>query len=225
MKVMDWELKREEIMKKLTNYLPFIIDLILSLIATIVYSVITEEKEFIAYVQFLVGPVLLLAIQLLNLTKLVRIPILLNYLLMLHLIMALLLGSGFKFYDLIPSWDMILHGYFGFLCSALVFCILLNFNGEKLSLILILVLIFFVTMGAAGMWEICEFTMDSLTGSDTQRIQESIDNGHTPVYDTMMDLIIAIPGILLFYLYILIDKLNKYRITAYLYKDIKRINQ
>lgn len=35
MKVMDWELKREEIMKKLTNYLPFIIDLILSLIATI----------------------------------------------------------------------------------------------------------------------------------------------------------------------------------------------
>lgn len=212
-------------MQKLKNFLPFIIDFVLAIIAIIVYSILIEDKTFITYLQFLVGPFLLLVIQLLNRTKFLHIPNILSYLLMIHLVMALLLGGGFAFYDLIPAWDLILHGYFGFLCSAFVFCILLNFNGEQLSLILILVLIFFVTMGAAGLWEICEFTMDSLTGSDTQRIQESINNGHTPVYDTMLDLIIAIPGILIFYFYLLIDKLNQYRITAYIYKDIRTLKE
>ncbi len=210
----------ERTMKQLKKYIPLGIDLIITFIAIIVYSCLKPERAPLTYVQILVGPMVLGAVLLLNHTRTIHIPTIISYLLMIHLVLALILGSAFNFYDLIPAWDMILHGYFGFLCSVLVFCVLLNYNGEQLKGFFIFVLIFFVTMGVAGLWEIYEFTMDSLLGGDAQRVEESILAGHSPVYDTMMDMIIAVVGIILFYLCMLLDKCRSYRLTRYLYKEI-----
>lgn len=211
----------ERTMKQLKKYIPLGIDLIITFIAIIVYSCLKLERAPLTYVQILVGPMVLGAVLLLNHTRTIHIPTIISYLLMIHLVLALILGSAFNFYDLIPAWDMILHGYFGFLCSVLVFCVLLNYNGEQLKGFFIFVLIFFVTMGVAGLWEIYEFTMDSLLGGDAQRVEESILAGHSPVYDTMMDMIIAVVGIILFYLCMLLDKCRSYRLTRYLYKEIQ----
>lgn len=212
-------------MKKVRDFLPAMLSGVISIIASIIYSVFTKEPKLLTYLQILVGPMILFIIQGLNMTKIIRIPTLLSYLLMLHFFLALILGSAFNFYDRISCWDMILHGYFGFLFSFFVLCILLNYEKERMNPVLLFVIIFFTTMGAAGLWEIWEFTMDSLTNGDTQRIQESIAQGHTPVWDTMMDMIIAIPGILVFYACIGIDKLTGFRFMRYIYRDIKIENK
>ncbi|MDE5545858.1 MAG: hypothetical protein K2I88_00180 [Anaeroplasmataceae bacterium] len=126
------------------------------------------------------------------------------------------------YYDEFACWDMILHGYFGFVCSVFVFIILLNYGCEKMKPILFFAIIFFVTMGTAGLWEIYEFIMDRLLDGDAQRVQESIAQGYTPVYDTMMDMIIAIAGIVGFYIAVGIDKLYKYKCIKYIYQEIKK---
>ena len=54
-------------------------------------------------------------------------------------------------------------------------------------------------MGCAAIWEIFEFVCDALLNGDAQRVMESILMGRTPVYDTMMDIIIAIAGCAVFF--------------------------
>ncbi|MDE6407422.1 MAG: hypothetical protein K2K48_07715 [Anaeroplasmataceae bacterium] len=212
-------------MKNIKEFIPSLLGLILSIIAFVVYVITTEKILPLTCVQIFVVPLLLFIIQGLNWTNKIRIPIVFQYLLCIHLVLALILGSGFDFYDKFSWWDLLLHGYFGFLFSFLVFIILFNYDGEKMKPILFLVIIFFITMGAAGLWEIYEFTMDRLLNGDAQRIQESIAQGHTPVYDTMMDLIIAISGILGFYAILFVDKCHNYRISKYIYKAIKKENK
>lgn len=207
-------------MKRLKEYLPLLIDICITILAVILYATLEENQSGLVYVQIIVAPLLLFAIVLLNKTKLIRIPIVISYLLMIHLVLALVLGSAFNFYDRIACWDMILHGYFGFFFSYLVIAVLLNYKGENMSRGLVLVLVFFVTMGAAGLWEIYEFTLDTLLNGDSQRIEESIMLGLSPVYDTMMDMIIAIAGIGCCYISLGIDKLCNHRFMKYFYDDI-----
>ncbi len=212
-------------MKKIQAFLPCIIGFVISVVAFSVYLATTKEISALLCIQILACPLILIIFPVLNLTKKVRIPIVFSYVLLIHLVLALVLGSGFGFYEKIACWDMILHGYFGFVASFLIFIVLINYNGEKLNSILFFVIIFFITMGLAGLWEIYEFIADRILNGDAQRVEESILQGHTPVYDTMMDMIISISGIIGFYVCIGIDKLCGYRITKYLYKDIKNISK
>jgi hypothetical protein len=208
-------------MKNLKNFIPLIIDVIVTGIVLIVYGVTEKNQEILTYVQILVAPVLLSIATILIHLKIVHIPLIALYLMMVHLILALDLGGAFNFYDWIPSWDMILHGYFGFFFSVIVAFVLLNFGGEHLNKAVFLILIFFITMGAAGLWEIYEFTLDSLFGTDSQRVEESIALGLSPLHDTMMDIIIAIAGIVAFYIGIGIDKLFGFRYSKKLFLEIK----
>ncbi|MCM1131695.1 MAG: hypothetical protein NC310_06560 [Roseburia sp.] len=206
---------------KIKYFLPSILGLVISLLGLIIYILISDEFVVIKCVQMLAVPIILLVLQGLNMTKKIHIPLILHYLLLVHLVMALVLGSGMGYYDKFAWWDMLLHGYFGFVCSAFVFIILLNYDGERMKSILFFVVIFFVTMGTAGLWEIYEFVMDRLLDGDVQRIQESISQGHTPVYDTMMDMIITIVGIGCFYTAVGIDRLRKYSFIRDIYREIK----
>ena len=212
-------------MKKIQAFLPCFIGLGIVIVAFSIYFATAKEISALLCIQILATPLILIIFPLLNLTKKVRIPIVFSYVLLIHLVFALVLGSGFGFYEKVACWDMILHGYFGFVASLLIFILLLNYNGDKLKAIFLFAIIFFVTMGLAGLWEIYEFTADRILGADAQRVEESILQGHTPVYDTMMDMIISISGILGFYVCIGIDKLCGYRFTKYLYNDIKNINK
>ena len=209
-------------MTKIKYFIPSMLGLNISILGLIIYVVISKEVIPLTCVQILIVPILLLLLQVLNMAKKIRIPLVFHYLLLIHLVMALVLGSGMGYYDEFACWDMILHGYFGFVCSTFVFIILLNYGCEKINPILFFAIIFFVTMGVAGLWEIYEFIMDRLLNGDAQRVQESIAQGHTPVYDTMMDMIIAIAGIVGFYIAVGIDKLYKYRGIKYIYKEIKK---
>ena len=137
-------------MKKVRDFIPVILSGLISIISIIIYSALTKERSFLIYLQIFVGPIALMVIPILNKFKIVKIPVVLSYLLLIHFFLALILGSTFGFYDRISCWDMILHGYFGFVFAFLTLCILLNFDGEKLNGVLLFILLFFVTMGAAG---------------------------------------------------------------------------
>ena len=208
-------------MKKIKYFIPSILGLIISMMGIIIYIAISDEVVALICVQMIAVPIILLVLQGLNMTKKIHFPLVCHYLLLIHLVMALVLGSGMGYYDEFACWDMILHGYFGFVCSVFVFVILLNYDGKKIKPILFFTIIFFVTMGVAGLWEIYEFVMDRLLDGDAQRVQESISQGHTPVYDTMMDMIIAIAGIVCFYIAVGIDKLRNYICIGYIYQEIK----
>ena len=140
-----------------------------------------------------------------------------------HLIIALDLGSALKFYDKVSCWDLIAHGYFGFVASFLVLTVLLNFNGDKLKFVLLLGIILFIVIGFGGFWEIIEFICDRVLGGDSQRVQESIDLGHTPVWDTMMDLIVTIPGVLCFWLVMMIDQYSGGKLYNHLLSNSKKL--
>lgn len=213
------------IILKIKRFIPLIIDIIVSIITLIVYSLTSEKLEFLVYLQICIGPIVLLALELLNKTKLIRIPLFVTAIITSHLIIALDLGSALNFYDKIGCWDLIAHGYFGFVASFLVLTVLLNFNGDKLKFILLLGIILFIVIGFGGFWEIIEFTCDAVLDLDSQRIEESIALGHTPVWDTMMDLIITVPGVLSFWLVMMIDQYFGGKLYNHLLLNSKKIEK
>lgn len=189
---------------KLKKLLPLIIDIIISIITLIIY-IVKFDIEVLVFIEILVGPILFLGLYLIDKFSIIKIPLVITYILLSHIVIALNLGSILKFYDLIDCFDLIAHAYFGFVCSALIFTIMLRLDGDKLNLHILLIMILFIVLGIGGIWEIIEFTSDNILGLDSQRVNESISLGHSGVWDTMMDLIITIPGILLFIIIMEID--------------------
>ena len=75
-------------------------------------------------------------------------------------------------------------------------------------------MIFLAVMGLAGLWEVWEYICDRLfVGNDAQNIAGSIASGVSVMTDSMTDIMISIPGVFLFYLLLLIDKITKKNLT------------
>lgn len=79
---------------KIKRWIPLIIDLLVSVVTLVVYSVTSEKLEFLVYLQICIGPIVLLALELLNKTKWIRIPLFVTAIITSHLIIALDLGSA-----------------------------------------------------------------------------------------------------------------------------------
>ncbi len=133
-----------------------------------------------------------------------EIPILLNGLLCSEIILGVCGGSILNLYSYIPIYDLLLHAYFGFVGSIFLYYILLK-TQKELNITLLLFIILMV-LGLAAIWEMCEYTMDTVFSMDTQRVQEALEKGISPVKDTMGDMIITLVGIVIFYLSLYIDK-------------------
>lgn len=103
---------------------------------------------------------------------------------------ALYLGTLFNFYDLIPSWDLILHFSSGLIFTFIAFVIVRNLFltdlPKKKNFILSLVVAIFISCTIACLWEIFEFTCDTLFHSNSQRFIpeiEGIYNGGNSSFD------------------------------------------
>lgn len=118
------------------------------------------------------------------------------------------LGNAFHFYSVISGYDSFLH----FTSSILTCVIALNIlvllkKYDKKSVIFNVLFMVSITMMAAALWEIFEFSMDSLLLIDAQRVKL------TGVKDTMIDMICALTGSLLVsILYIIESKTKKIKI-------------
>lgn len=123
-----------------------------------------------------------------------------------HVICAADLGTALRFYDMWGWWDLFCHGFFGFNAALVVFTILADCKGVKLSPVWMILLAFSAALALGALWEIVEYITDRLFDSDSQRVWESLAEGKSPVADTMEDLMITVAGVAVFALFYFIDR-------------------
>lgn len=104
----------------------------------------------------------------------VEFPTLLEIIILLFIFAAEILGEISAFYIKFPYWDTILHTLNGFLCGAIGFSLVEIINGNKklrfeLSPLFMAVVAFCFSMTIGVIWEIFEFSMDTLYHLDMQK--------------------------------------------------------
>ncbi|TQQ85807.1 hypothetical protein EXD82_00915 [Peptacetobacter hominis] len=116
-----------------------------------------------------------------------------------YICIASILGSGYGFYD-INHYDDFLHILSGILSATAAYDIILYFeNDTTIDKRLAVIMIFMFSMGVASLWEIMEFSMDTVIHTNTQVGGLS---------DTVIDMIDAMIG-------------SIFTISLVLYKKIK----
>lgn len=207
--------------KNHVQWMPFLITVCCAIVTLLIYTLIMTKKNYIVFFQVISATFIPAIFPILSSVTKKGLPVFLNILISVHIVLAVDLGCAMSFYNQFYYWDMLMHGCFGFLASVTFYILLLKWNGENLNRFGFLALIFLSTMGCAAIWEIFEFVFDRILNGDAQRVLESIAMGHTPVYDTMMDIIIANAGIGAFYINLFIDRLCKKKFGKSLYDQVK----
>lgn len=121
----------------------------------------------------------------------VEFPTLLEIFILVFIFAAEILGEISAFYIRFPYWDTILHTLNGFLCAAIGFSLVDIMNGNKklrfeLSPMFMAVVAFCFSMTIGVIWEIFEFSMDSLYHMDMQK-DTVIHSIYTVTLDPMAD--------------------------------------
>lgn len=209
-------------MFKNTKWLPVIINTIAASISLLFYTFThLENINSLIIIQIVVGASIpFLLILLTDLLK-IKFPTIFNMFIVGLVVFAIYLGNGFSIYSLIPFYDKFLHTYFGYICALIILCVLIYYNGDKLSTPLLLFVVFFFTLGLGGLWEMFEYLCDIVTDGDSLGINKSIENGFHPCTDIMVDLLVTGLGIFLFYLTLLVDKFNGFTLCHKLQEKIE----
>ena len=152
-----------------------------------------------------------------------EMPLLINVLFCVHITLCVYGGTIFNLYDKIWFYDLILHGYFGFLYSLIVYYFILRQNSNMSSHFSIIISLF-VMLGFASIWECYEYLCDFFTGGDSQKVMESINLGKSPLADTIEDMMIAIAGGVIFIILAYIDYYKNHKILKSFVKKDKIIN-
>ena len=166
--------------------------MVFSIICLILQPFCYDGITFINFVQLIGCALLCFVIPIFTRIFKIDIPFVFNYLVCTHIVISMCLGNALKFYSLISWWDLLAHGLFGAICTC---GLLVLFHNDKVSMMF---LYFLSTVGLGGLWEVFEYSADVLSGSDTQKVQESLDKGKLPQADTMEDIVITIVGSLFF---------------------------
>lgn len=115
---------------------------------------------------------------------------------------AIYLGEVRRFYYLVPHWDTVLHTFSGAALGSLGFSIANLLNKSEvvdfsLSPVFVSLFAFCFALSLGAMWEIYEFSMDSLLHTNMQKYAlESGEQliGQAAVADTMKDLVVDAIG-------------------------------
>lgn len=201
------------------KWFPVIINTLGAAASLLFYSV-THATNFnsLIVIQIVVGSIIpLVLIVLTDLLK-IKFPMIFNLAIVFQIGLSIYLGNGFSFYVLIPFYDKILHTYFGFICSLIIFCLLLYYNGEQVPTPLLLFVVFFSTLGIGGIWEIFEYICDYFTGGDSLGVTKY----NHPCTDLIWDLIVTGFGIIVFYILLVIDKFNNFKLCHWLNNKIDK---
>lgn len=107
--------------------------------------------------------------------KTLQIPRVMLVLYIAFLYCAIFLGEVRSFYYAVPHWDTILHTMSGAMLGALGFSMIAIFNNAEriplnLSPVFIAVFAFCFALAMGAVWEIYEFTMDSVFGTNMRNI-------------------------------------------------------
>lgn len=190
-------IKNEKNKFTVSEMLPLIISLAATLAVLVIYSMTSDEHDILLYLRVSLSafvPILLPIIE--RLLKR-EFPKYVNYLIAVHIILASDLGIALGFYDRFANYDLVMHGFFGLLAAVVAALFIEIWCGGEIDRMGICVLVLLSVLGAAAAWEIIEFCGDTFFGMDSQCIKAALAAGTNPIEDTMTDIIIAIPGALL----------------------------
>ncbi|MGN0814739.1 MAG: hypothetical protein ACI4MH_05880 [Candidatus Coproplasma sp.] len=183
----------KKFVEKYNLWFPLAALALFDIITVILYPVVSETVVPMVYFQIAGSLCAIAAVTVVSRFTPIKIPTYLIAQIALSAALANNVGTVFNMYYIIPSWDLILHGYFGFWCAQAMWLLL------KAETPLARYLFTFVcVMGVAALWEVFEFTSDLLFGGDAQRVHESLELGINPIIDTMTDMIIAAAGYAVF---------------------------
>lgn len=139
-----------------------------------------------------------------------KIPIMLETSLTIFAFCGFVLGDVFDFYKKIPVWDSILHVFSGIILAYVGFVLIDYFvkrDSINLSMghmyICVSVVLFSLALGA--IWEIGEYLVDDIFGTNNQQYMKSTRGtlygkedepllGHEALNDTMKDLMLDLAG-------------------------------
>lgn len=217
--------------KKLVDFIPFFVMTGLTAISLCIYLIPMHGQEPLKIFSLFVTLIASLIIPVINLIFKIRIPFIFNCLFALFCYVSISLGSVLRLYDYIPYYDKFLHTVFGFIGAFGIFTLLIYGKGKELKPWCFYIVIMLSVIGIAGFWEIIEFICDIVAGSNMQRwlpdmaefgdltVSEFFKN-YNPMVDTIWDMIVAVFGVVLFYVFMLIDKLCGYKVAKNIYKQV-----
>lgn len=125
---------------------------------------------------------------------------------------SIFLGEIMRFYDLISSWDILLHTTSGVMLSAFLYFILEN-KAPYIKFNYLLFFSFCFAVAGGALWEIFEFSVDVILGTNTQTY--ALPNGipfigQHALVDTMTDLIVDTLGSIFFIIFKLSKNLSSH---------------
>lgn len=135
----------------------------------------------------------------------VNVPNVISNVYLIFIAAALLLGEIAGFYIIVPHWDSMLHFSTGSLIGLVGFSLIDILNNKKahmnLTPLFIALFVFAFSMTMGTLWEILEYGVDIVAGSNMQRFKDSVTLvpfvGAEALKDTMKDLILNTLGSLL----------------------------
>lgn len=205
-------MKFRDIIKRCIPFAPFTL---LIIVSVIIIGVAGPNEGVLTYLMVLGSACLLFILELLSVIFKFKFPILLNAFIAFHIFLACDLGNALSFYSRYEFWDVLLHGNSGFIFGIIVYFAMLQFNKGRFSWLDCL-FISLISLGIASVWEIYEFSTDIIFGRDAQVQWESLEKYNNALYDTMMDIIVTLAGVGVFYVLLLVDKFT----GKHLYKSL-----
>lgn len=139
----------------------------------------------------------------------ITIPTTLHFIVALFAFSGFILGDVFGFYDKFIWWDSLLHILSGFLLSYVALWIIdlliQNTNYIYLNKYFVSIFVVCFSLACGALWEIGEYTFDSIFGTNTQQYMQTTTGsltseediplvGHEALNDTMKDLILDLGG-------------------------------
>ena len=102
------------------------------------------------------------------------------YSIIIFILLSVFLGRTLNFYERVPHWDKMLHFLSGFIIASAGKEIYIKIKGDMGNKLLLNLFVLFFAVAVAGLWEIYEFTGDSIFGTEFQ---------NNSLADTMTDII------------------------------------
>lgn len=184
---------------KIYIWFPFFINILVSITTLLIYTVTDSTHSIIMYLQVIGCTLITAIIPIINTVFKKEIPLYLNSLIATHIILASNLGSSLGFYDKLDFWDLIMHGFYGFLASVILSYVFDKFDSKTFPNIIKNIFILLGVLGTAAVWEIFEYGSDLILKTDAQRVDYSLAAGISTISDTMTDIIIVIPFVILYF--------------------------
>lgn len=182
------------------QWLPPLVGVGLGVIAGIVYGLTAVQTDALTYIKLIAMAAVPFLFPVLGAVSRKPYSVAVNTAITVHIVLAGYLGIVLGFYNRVAGWDLLMHGLFGVVASAILYMLLLRWNGAALHPFGFHFTLCFGVMGGAAVWEIFEFVCDLTLGVDSQRVQEALALGISPIEDTMTDIVITAVGIAMFYI-------------------------